>query len=345
MGFEFGVGIVGAGVIGNVHANALTGVPNAKLLAVAEPREDVGRALAALHDATWYNSYLEMLTHPGMDLVILGTPSGLHPEQAIIAAQHGKHVITEKPMAITSDGASRMIAACQRAGVHLAVIFQNRLSKDVFKVRRAIEAGMLGKPLLAQGYLHWHRTQTYYDANGGWRGTWALDGGGAMMNQTIHTIDQLQWLMGGVSAVQAMIATLTHDIETEDTAVASLQFHNRGLGTIASTTSTDKDRPVHIEIVGDKGKVVIEANEVVSWQGTGDLDDELLTAEDLELAEGWSVDEAFGGAHRRQLRAIFNALERGSTPPFTGLEARKAVDIILGIYESARTGTRIDIYA
>ncbi|MGI8483879.1 MAG: Gfo/Idh/MocA family protein [Thermomicrobiales bacterium] len=343
MGFQFGVGIVGAGVIGNVHAEALTGVQNAQLLAIAEPREDAGQQMATKYAATWYGSYLEMLAHPGIDLVILGTPSGLHPEQAIIAAQHGKHVITEKPMAITSDGATRMIESCERASVQLAVIFQNRLSKDVFKVKRAIEAGLLGKPLLAQGYLHWHRTQAYYDDNGGWRGTWALDGGGALMNQTIHTIDQLQWLMGGASSVQAMIATLTHDIETEDTAAASLAFRNGGLGTIAATTSTDKDRPIHIEVVGEKGKAILESNALVSWEGVGEPTDDLLTPEDLELVEGWKVDEPFGGSHRRQLRAIFNALERGTTPPFSGSEARKAVDVILGIYESARTGQRIEI--
>jgi len=340
---HFGVGIVGAGVIGNVHADALAGVTNAKLLAIAEPREDAGKALAAKHGVPWFASYEELLAQPDIDLVILGTPSGMHPEQAVLAAEHGKHVITEKPMAITHEGATRMIEAAQRAGVHLAVIFQNRLSKDVFLVRRGIEAGLLGKPLLGQGYLHWHRTQEYYDANGGWRGTWALDGGGALMNQTIHTIDQLQWLMGGVAAVQAMTATLTHDIETEDTAAASLAFHNGALGALTATTSTDKDRPVHIEIVGERGKAVLDGNALASWEGTSDLSDDLLTPEDLELVAGWKADEAFGGAHRRQQQAIFNALARGTTPPFPGVEARKAVDLILGIYESARTGQRVDI--
>ncbi len=343
VGDQFGVGIVGAGVIGNVHAGALAKVTNATLLAIAEPREDAGKAMAEKYGATWYASFLEMLQHPGIDLVILGTPSGLHPEQAIIAAEYGKHVITEKPMAITSDGATRMIDACDRARTHLAVIFQNRLSPDVFKVLRGIEAGLIGKPLLGQAYLHWHRTQAYYDANGGWRGTWALDGGGAYMNQTIHTVDQLQWLMGGVASVQAMIATLTHEIETEDTGAAALQFRSGALGAITTTTSTNKDRPVHIEIVGDQGKVVLESNELVSWEGTAELSDDLLTDQDRVLTAGWKSDEEFGGGHRRQLQAIFNALAEGNEPPFPGREARKAVDVILGIYESARTGQRISL--
>jgi len=330
-------------VIGNVHAGALQGVGNAKLLAVAEPREGAGQQFAAKYGVTWYASYLDMLQHPGIDVIILGTPSGLHPDQAILAAEHGKHIITEKPMAITSDGATRMIETADNAGVHLAVIFQNRLSPNVVKVLRGIEAGLIGRPLLGQGHLHWHRTQEYYDANGGWRGTWALDGGGAFMNQTIHTIDQLQWLMGGAVAVQAMIATLTHQIETEDTGAAALEFANGALGTITATTSTNKDRPVHIEIVGDQGKAVLEAGELISWEGTADLTDELLTATDRELVQGWSKDEEFGGGHRRQQQAIFNALARGETPPFPGREARKAVDIILGIYESARTQQRVTL--
>lgn len=343
MSNPIGVGLVGAGVIGGVHAEALQGVPNAKLIVVAEPREDAGKALAERYGIDWTPSYETLLQRDDVELVILGTPSGMHPEQAILAAQHGKHVITEKPMAITADGATRMIAAAEKAGVHLAVIFQNRLSPDIFRVRRAIEAGALGKLVLGQGYVHWHRTQEYYDANGGWRGTWALDGGGALMNQSIHTVDLLQFLMGGVTAVQAFTATLTHDIETEDTAAAALRFTNGALGTIGVTTSTDKDRPVHIEIVGEQGKAVFDGNQLVSWESEMELSDDLLTPQDKELVQGWIANEGFGISHRRQQQAIFNALERGEIPPFPGSEARKAVDIILSIYESARTGRRVDL--
>jgi len=340
---QFGVGIAGAGVIGNVHAEALRGVPNARLIAVAEPREEAGRAMAEKHGASWYASFEDMLAVPGIDVVILATPSGLHPAQAVLAAAAGKHVITEKPMAITTEGADRMIDACEAAGVRLAVIFQNRFSADVFRVKRAIEAGMLGRLVLGNGLVHWHRTQEYYDANGGWRGTWALDGGGALMNQAIHTVDVLQWLMGGVASIQAHTATLTHDIETEDTAAASLRFRNAAIGMMQATTSTTKDWPVKVEIVGDKGKVVLESNAVTCWEADEPLTDDLLTDADHALVDGWMPGEPFGAGHRRQLQMIFRCLAEGTETPITGREARKAVDIILGIYESARTGSRIEI--
>ncbi|HVL24931.1 MAG TPA: Gfo/Idh/MocA family oxidoreductase [Thermomicrobiales bacterium] len=340
---QFGVGISGGGVIGNVHADALQGVGCAKLVAVAEPREDAGRALADKHGATWYASYEEMLADPAVDVVIVATPSGLHPEQTVLAARAGKHVITEKPMAISAEGATQMIDACDQAGVRLAVIFQNRLSPDVFKVKRAIEAGLLGRIILANGVVHWHRTQAYYDANGGWRGTWALDGGGALMNQAIHTVDVLQWLMGGVTSIQAQTATLTHDIETEDTASASLRFANGALGTMQATTSTVKDNPVKVEVVGEKGRVVLESNAVTLWDAEQELSDDLLTDADHVLVDGWAKGEHFGAAHRRQLNTIFRRLADGTEPPIPGRDARKAVDVILGIYESARTGCRVDL--
>lgn len=339
----FKVGIVGAGVIGAVHARALEGVDNTKVVAVAEPREEAGRKLADTYGATWYSSFTEMLADPDIDLVILGTPSGLHPEQTILAAQAGKHVITEKPMSITHDGATRMIEAVDRAGVKLAVIFQNRLSRDVYRVKRALEAGLIGKPVLGSASVFWHRSQDYYDANGGWRGTWALDGGGVLINQSIHTIDLLQWLFGGVASVQAHIATLNHRIEAEDAASASVRFHSGAVGAILVSTAAAKDNPTRVEIIGTEGRVTLENNVVTHFEGTGELSDGLLSEDDLVTVRDWKPGEAFGEGHRRQLRLIFDALAAGKEPPVPGREARKAVDVILGIYESARTGMRIEI--
>ncbi len=339
----FNVGIVGAGTIGQVHARALQNVPNARLVAVAEPRQEAGQSLATTYDAVWFESFVDMLTHPGLDVVILGTPSGLHPEHAILAAGAGKHIITEKPMSITHDGATRMIEATDRAGVRLAVIFQNRLSRDVFTVRRAIEAGLIGTPVFGTAFVYWMRTQDYYDANGGWRGTWALDGGGVLINQSIHMIDALQWLMGGVASVQAHVATVGHRIETEDAGAASLRFTSGALGAILGTTASKRDHPTKIEIVGSEGRVVLENNAVAFWDGTAELSDDLLTDDDRRLVDGWKPNESFGEGHLRQLKLIFNALATEEEPPFPGREARKAVDVILGIYESARTGQRIDI--
>ena len=335
------IGLSGAGVIGQLHATALAGLENVSLVAVADPREEAGRELADKYQATWYPSLETMLREANIDTVIVATPSGLHPDQVIAAARAGKHVITEKPMAITAQGATAMIDACREAGVELAVIFQNRMSIDIRKVHRAIEAGYLGKPVLANGAVYWHRTQDYYDANGGWRGTWALDGGGALMNQAIHTVDLLQWMMGGVTSIQAHTATLTHDIETEDIASAILQFANGALGSITATTSASKDYPVRIEVIGTRGRVTLENNVITIWDAEQPLTDDLLTEEDRELSDGWTPDEPFGAAHRRQLKAIFRHLADGDQPPVPGSEARQAVDIILGIYASSQSGNRI----
>ncbi len=343
MGQPLGVGIVGAGVIGNVHSKALQGIPDANVVAVAETREDAGRELADANGATWYASYTDMLNDPKVDVVIVATPSGMHPEQVSLAAEAKKHVITEKPMAITKAGLDRMLKAVDDNGVELAVIFQNRLSSDVLKVKRAVEAGMIGKPIVGSAHVHWKRTDEYYAANGGWRGTWDLDGGGALMNQSIHTIDLLQWIMGGVSAISANIATLTHNIETEDTATASVVFRSGALGTIHGTTSCGKDWPVKVEILGTGGKVIIEGGRVTCWEGDSELTDDLLTPMDRQFVEGWDPNEGFGIGHRRQLRLIFSSLRAGETPPVPGAEARKAVDIILAIYESAKSGTRVTL--
>jgi UDP-N-acetyl-2-amino-2-deoxyglucuronate dehydrogenase len=339
-----GIGIVGAGVIGNVHAGALGELPDlARVVAVADPREDSGRGLAEATGATWYADMDDLLESPDVEAVIIATPSGMHPDHAIQAARAGKHIISEKPMAISPGGLARMVTAVEESGVEMAVIFQNRLSRDIVKAKRAVEAGMIGKPVLGNASVHWHRTSEYYAANGGWRGTWALDGGGSLMNQSVHTIDLVQWIMGGVASVSANIATLTHDIESEDTATASVVYRSGALGTIQGTTSASQDWPVRVEVVGTGGRVVIEKGVLTAWAGDSELTDDLLTATDQAFVDGWVPDEPFGASHRRQLKLILEALREGETPPVPASEARKAVDVILAIYESARTGRRVSV--
>lgn len=333
----FKVGISGAGIIGKIHADAIAHIDSAQVVAVAEPRSDAGKAFAEAYGIVHYPSYPDMLASADIDVVIVATPSGLHPDQVILAAEHGKHVITEKPMAISREGLDRMLAAVDAAGVHLAVIFQNRLSKDVFTVKRALEQGAFGKPILANCVMYWHRDQDYYDANGGWRGTWALDGGGAMMNQAIHLVDQLQWFMGGVQNVKAFSATLNHVIETEDTAAISFTYANGALGSITATTCADKDYPFRIEIVGTEGRATLEQNALTLWESRMSPDEINLTAEDHALVDGWEPGEAWGLSHQRQLRAIFASLEHGSQPYVAGSEARQAVDIILAAYADAKS--------
>jgi predicted dehydrogenase len=336
------VGIVGAGTIGRVHVRAIAGLDGVRVAAIAEPQETVGRELASEAGAEWRSS-LEDLLNDSVDIVVLATPSGLHPDQAVAAAKAGKHVVTEKPMAITAEGASAMIDAAEAHGVTLAVIFQNRFSPDTIKLKHAVDAGMLGRLILGNAFVHWHRSDDYYAASGGWRGTWALDGGGALINQSIHTIDLLQWMMGDVASIAAHTATLTHHIEAEDTASASLRFRSGALGTIQGTTSAAADYPVRVELIGDRGRAILDSGVLTHWDAPDQPGDELLTDDDRAILEGWHPNEDFGDSHRRQLGQIFAAIRKGSEAPLPGREARKAVDIILGIYESAREGRRIDL--
>jgi predicted dehydrogenase len=338
----FNVAIVGAGTIGAVHAAALAKVAEARLVAVAEPREAAGRALAEEHGADWHGELGEVLARPDVEVVVLATPSGLHAEQAVAAAGAGKHVVAEKPMATTLDDADRMIAACRAAGVHLAVIFQSRLNRDALRLKRAVDAGLFGRPVLGSAVVPWKRTQAYYDESGGWRGTWKLDGGGALMNQSIHTIDLLQWVLGPVERISAETATLTHRIETEDTAAACLRFAGGALGVIQGTTSASRNWPVRLEVVGTEGRAFYEGGKLSDWQPNRAVEDaELLSAEELALTADWRGDEPFGVGHERQFRAIFAALRRGEEPPVPGEEARAAVEIILAIYRAATSGAAV----
>jgi predicted dehydrogenase len=343
MAEPFGVGIVGAGTIGAVHAKAIAALDDARLVAVAEPREEAGRALAAEHGAAWAADLDALLARPELDVVVLATPSGMHPEQAVRAAAAGKHVVTEKPMAITLAGADRMIEACRAAGVTLSVIFQNRFSRDALRLKRAVEAGLLGRPVLGNAFVHWHRTQDYYDA-GGWRGTLALDGGGVLMNQSIHTIDLLRWILGPVANLSAFTTTLAHQIEAEDTASATLRFAGGALGVIQGTTAARDDQPVRLEIVGTDGRAVLEGGRLAVWEAERAADAAaLLSADERAMTADWQPDEPFGVAHVRQLRAIFAALRAGTETPVAGAEARHAVELVLAIYRSQATGERVDL--
>ena len=335
----FGVGITGAGIIAAVHAEALGEIEGARLVALTSRREATGRKLADAHGAEWHAELGELLARPDVDAVILCTPSGLHGAEAVAAAHARKHVISEKPMATTLADADRMIRACRNAGVTLSVIFQYRFNRDALRLKRAVEAGLFGRPVLGNAFVHWHRTQAYYEASGGWRGTWSLDGGGALMNQSIHAIDLLQWILGPLRSVCAYTDTLAHDIETEDAASAALRFASGALGVIQGTTSAHRDWPLRIEIQGTEGSATLEGPRLTVWQPV--REEEVLRASELESLPAPREDEPLGGAHRQQLEEIFAALREGREPPVPGEEARKAVEIILGIYGAATSGTQV----
>src|SRR6187549_1458223 len=220
----YGFGIVGCGMISSFHARAIADVRGAKLVACFDTRQPAAEKFASEHDCKAYTDLNAMLADPKVQIVTIATPSGAHMEPAVAAAKAGKHVIVEKPLEITLKKCDRMIEACEKAGVQLGAIFPSRFHDSSLKIKKAIEGGRFGKLTLGDSYVKWFRTQEYYDS-GAWRGTWALDGGGALMNQAIHSVDLLTWLMGPVVEIQAKTATLAHErIEVEDVVVATLQF-------------------------------------------------------------------------------------------------------------------------
>lgn len=335
----WGVGIVGAGVVGMAHANALRGLDGVRLVAVAEPRQEAGRDLASAHHAAWHADLEELLARPDVDVVALCTPSGLHATQAELAARVGKHVVAEKPLAIDLAGADRMIAACRAAGVTLSVIFQARFNRDALRLKRAVDAGLFGRLVSANAVVWLRRDQAYFRANGGWRGTWALNGGGVLINQSIHTIDLLHWFLGPVTSVTGTLATLAHDIETEDTAAAVLCFASGTLATLVATTAAAEEQPPTVTLVGTAGMATLAGGRLLTWRPA--RTEEVLAAHDLTMTEVSPPDAPWWSAHRTQYRAIFAALREGREPPVPGVEARRALETVLAIYQAARAGTHV----
>lgn len=342
-GNALGFGIVGAGNIGALHAQAIRHLEGARLVAVSDLIEERAKALAGPAGAAWYTDYGEMLRDRNVDVVNICTASGLHGQMAVAAAQAGKHVIVEKPMEITVERADEIIDACRENGVKLAVIFQYRFGTGVQKAKEAVGAGRLGQLTLCDAYVKWYRTQEYYDT-GGWRGTWAMDGGGALMNQSIHTIDLLQWLAGPVESVYAYTATLAHRMETEDTAVVLVEFRDGALGVIEGATSTYPGQPSRVELSGDKGTIVLEDGIVTRWDLADASPEEEEAMLRLEVSTGTGASEPMGISyhkHQRQIEDFVAAVWKNRSPLVDGIEGRKAVAIIQAIYQSAETGQAV----
>lgn len=341
-------GIIGCGMIARFHAAAIKELPGAELVALQSRKEANADAVkqAVGSSATYYPTVEALLKHPNLDVVILCTPSGNHLEPALLAAAAGKHIVVEKPLEITLERCDALIAACQKHGVKLCTIFPSRFADANITVKQAVEAGRFGRLTLGETTVKWWRTQQYYD-EGGWKGTQALDGGGALMNQAIHNVDLLQWLMGPVEKISAMTAMLAHErIEVEDTAVACLQFKSGALGVIQATTSVWPGLPKTIGIHGSAGSAVVEQEDLLRWEFLKPQpDDETIRqrfAQKVGASGGSSNPAAISHEyHRRQLADFVAAIQENRPPMVDGTEGRKAVQIILGIYEAARTGREV----
>ena len=331
-------GIVGGGVIAGTHINAVVASPHAEFAGVADVREEAGRKIAEEHGVPFTTDYREMIASGDVDVLSVLTPSGLHAEVAITAAEHGVHVLVEKPMEITLDQCDRMIGACRRKGVKLGVVFQQRASDVGVRVREAVQSGVLGRLTLGQASLKHYRSQAYYNT-AEWRGTWALDGGGALMNQGIHAIDFLLWVMGDVKRVFAKADHLVRDIEVEDTAVAVLEFAGGAFGTIDGTTSTNPGEPISYAFHGSKGTILGRPGAITKWAVTDDPEKKAEPVEDL--AELNSEREVTG--HNWLVEDMALAVLEDRDPFITGESGRKSVELILAIYKSAQTGLEVEL--
>jgi len=342
---EFGFGIVGWGSIAPFHARAIAEIPGARLAAVltsrpetaAAIREQFGVQVAVVGDLH------SLLNRQDVHAVNICTPSGAHLEPALAAAAAGKHVVVEKPLEITLERCDLVIKACRQHGVKLCTIFPSRFTDANMALAEAIASGRFGRIALADAQVKWWRSQQYYDS-GGWRGTWSLDGGGALMNQAIHHVDLLQSLVGPVREVAAFAALRAHErIEVEDAAVLALRFDSGAIGSIQATTAAFPGLLKTIAVHGESGSAVVEQDRIVTWQFADQR------AEDEELLRANSTSPTTGGAadpkaishegHRRQLAEFIDAIRADRDPIVDGAEGRRSVEIILAAYHSQATGS------
>jgi predicted dehydrogenase len=330
------VGILGAGNISDTHARAALGVPGVEIAAVCGTNREKAERMAAKYGGTAYDDLDRFLSHRPMDIVAIGTPSGVHAEQAIAAIGKGLHVLSEKPLDVTTAKVDSVINAAERAGIKVGVFFQDRLKPDIAAMKQIIVSGKLGKPIFIAGHVRWYRPPEYYSTSK-WRGSWSLDGGGALMNQAIHTVDVLQWLFGPVVRVAGRTGTLLHAIKTEDTAGAVLEFENGALGIIEATTSSYPGYARRVEASGSEGTLILDSDRLAATDLRGAEPSKAAAAEPPpENAASATVSDSV--PHQRIFEDFIRAIQTNGTPVCDAREARPSVAIIEAIYRSARSG-------
>ncbi|MHB8295977.1 MAG: Gfo/Idh/MocA family protein [Acidimicrobiales bacterium] len=338
-----GFGIVGCGVVAPTHVVAVAAQPDARLVAVTDNVPERAQAFAEEHRVEWHADLDELLARSDIDVVSVCVPSGMHAEIGARAAEAGKHVVVEKPIEITLGAADRLIDAARRAGVQLTVISQHRFDAGTKQLRALIDSGRLGRLVLGDAHVKWYRTQGYYDS-GDWRGTWALDGGGALMNQGVHYVDLLRWMMGPVEQVTAICATESHEIEVEDTALALLRFSSGAVGLLEASTAVFPGFPERLEVSGIGGTVILEdgvlrQQEFLDDRGEVGAYGAKARVGDIASSSAAADPAAIqANAHALQLADFLRALDSGGTPLMTGAEARGALEIITAVYQSAAEG-------
>ena len=331
------IGIVGTGMIADFHAQAIESLPNATLVGFCNIRKEKAVAMAKKYGVKSWDTISGMLQSGEIEIAMIATPSGAHMEPAIEAANYGKHVLCEKPLEIKLDRIDRMIAAHEKAGTYLGGIFNLRYNETTQIIKEAIDSKRIGVITYASVHIPWWRTDAYYE---GWHGTRELDGGGAMMNQSIHMVDLLQYLMGPVDCIGAFTSKWGHpQIETEDTAVSIVQFNNKALGVIYGTTASYPGQFRRLEITGTKGTIVLVENSLQTWQFAE------MNEGDAEIIQKHGKIEGGGGVadpaaisfinHAKNIADFIDAIEKVRPFEIDGTEARKSVALILDMYNAA----------
>jgi UDP-N-acetyl-2-amino-2-deoxyglucuronate dehydrogenase len=329
------IGLIGGGNISNTHARAAAAISGVKVAAIVGTNAEKVAALAREHNATPYTDLQSFLSHRPLDMVMIGSPSGCHASEGVAAAECGLHVLTDKPLDIATQRCDALIAAADQAKVKLGVMFQDRTKPDILKLKRSINRGDIGKPLLIDARVKWYRPPDYYSGSK-WRGVLALDGGGALMNQGVHTVDLLLWLFGDAKHVQSRIATSLHKIEAEDTALAIFEFAGGALCTLQATTAAAPGYPRRVEITGTKGTIILEHDRIIAADIPNAPADLLAPSTgDSNLSASTAVVSDVSG-HKAILEDFIRAIETNGTPLCDGKEGRRSVALIEEIYRVAR---------
>ena len=330
---------MGGGNISETHARAARAIPGLEIAAIYGTNRDRVERFATIHGGTPYLDLDAFLNHKPMDFVAIGSPSGLHSVHGIAAARRGLHVLTEKPIEISTERADELIGAARESGVKLGVMFQDRFKPDIRRLKQWIDDGAIGKPLLIDARVKWYRSPGYYSESK-WRGTLALDGGGALINQAVHTLDLLLWLFGDVVRVQARTATVMHAIQGEDTAIALLEFASGALGTVLATTAAFPGYPRRVEATGTQGTLILEHDRIVAADlrdVSGRVSVSLPSGDNENVAS--PVVSDFSG-HQAIFEDFVGAIRDNGTPACDGLEGRRSIALVEEIYSVAQKNHR-----
>ena len=345
---QFGLAIIGTGSIAHTHAKAIAEIAEARLIGVYNKTKSKADAFAAQYQCKSYDSLESMLDNEEIEIACICTPSGVHLEPALACIAAGKHCLIEKPLEVTLERCDRIIQAAHKAGVKIGTIFPSRFYKGSRELKKALNKKRFGSLVLGDAYVKWNRSPEYYQS-GKWRGTWKLDGGGALMNQGIHSVDLLQWYMGSVKSVQAISTRALHkSIEVEDTIVAVVEFENGALGTIECSTAVFPGAKKRIEIRGTGGSAILEGDELIEWSFKNSEENDKKINSKIGNVSGSSggaadpKDISYKG-HQRQIEDMIDAIKEEKQPLITGKEGKKSVEIIEAIYKSARTGEKVSI--